>query len=142
MHLSTDYVFDGEATSPYTEEQKPAPRSVYGKTKLRGERLLAESTSEYFIVRTAWLYGVHGRNFVSTMIRLMNERDEVLVVDDQLGCPTYTRDLADFLCLIINSDSRAYGTYHYTNEGETTWYQFARMNLSNRQSSRAHQAIV
>jgi dTDP-4-dehydrorhamnose reductase len=127
IHLSTDYVFSGETTSPYTEEHKPAPRGAYGRTKARGERLLAESTSEHFIVRTAWLYGVHGSNFVSTMIRLMNERDEVLVVNDQHGSPTYTRDLAGALCVIINSDSRAYGTYHYTNEGKTTWYQFARM---------------
>jgi dTDP-4-dehydrorhamnose reductase len=126
IHLSTDYVFDGEASSPYTEESRPAPRGAYGRTKLSGEKLLAETTSEHYIVRTAWLYGVHGKNFVYTMLRLMNENDEVSVVDDQRGSPTYTFDLATALCTIISADSRAYGIYHYANEGETTWFQFAR----------------
>jgi dTDP-4-dehydrorhamnose reductase len=126
IHLSTDYVFDGEASSPYTEEHRPAPRGAYGRTKARGEKLLAEATHEHFIFRTAWLYGVRGKNFVYTMLRLMGERDEVSVVDDQRGSPTYTRDLAAAICTIIRADSRAYGIYHFTNEGETTWFQFAR----------------
>lgn len=126
IHLSTDYVFDGLAAAPYMEDQVPAPRGAYGRTKAKGEALLREATLQHFIVRTAWLYGIHGKNFVQTMIRLMNERDEVTVVDDQRGSPTYTRDLADALCAIVRADSRAYGTYHYTNEGETTWYRFAR----------------
>ena len=127
IHLSTDYVFDGKASSPYTEEQPPAPRGAYGRTKARGESLLSEALAEHFIVRTAWLYGVRGKNFVSTMIRLMNEREEVFVVNDQRGTPTYTRDLAAALCAIVTADSRAYGIYHYTNEGETTWFDFARL---------------
>jgi dTDP-4-dehydrorhamnose reductase len=126
IHLSTDYVFDGEASSPYTEEHRPAPQGAYGRTKARGEKLLAEAAPEHFIIRTAWLYGVHGKNFVNTMLRLMDERDEVSVVNDQRGSPTYTLDLAAALCTIISADSRAYGIYHYSNEGETTWYQFAR----------------
>jgi dTDP-4-dehydrorhamnose reductase len=125
IHVSTDYVFDGEASSPYTEEDKPAPRGAYGRSKVRGEVLLAEVTPAHFIIRTAWLYGVHGKNFVYTMLRLMNERDEVSVVDDQRGSPTYTRDLAAAICSIIAADSREYGIYHYTNEGETTWFGFA-----------------
>lgn len=126
IHLSTDYVFDGEASSPYTEEHRLAPQGAYGRTKARGEKLLAEVTPEHFIVRTAWLYGVRGKNFVYTMLRLMNERDEVSVVDDQRGSPTYTPDLAAALCTIISTDSRAYGIYHYTNEGQTTWFEFSR----------------
>ncbi len=126
IHISTDYVFDGGETSPYTEEHPPAPLGAYGRTKARGEKLLADAAPAHFIVRTAWLYGVRGHNFVLTMLRLMNERDEVSIVDDQRGCPTYTRDLAAALCAIIDADSRAYGIYHYANEGETTWYQFAR----------------
>ena len=125
IHISTDYVFDGEAAEPYVEESMPAPRGAYGRTKARGERLLAEGTSAHFIVRTAWLYGVGGRNFVSTMLRLMAEQHEVSVVDDQRGSPTYAHDLAEALCTIIRSDTRAYGVYHYTNRGETTWFQFA-----------------
>lgn len=126
IHLSTDYIFDGEASSPYAESTPPAPRGAYGRTKLRGENLLTTATPEYFIVRTAWLYGVRGKNFVYTMLRLMNERAEVSVVDDQYGTPTYARDLAAALCSIITEDSHAYGIYHYSNEGETTWFQFAR----------------
>jgi dTDP-4-dehydrorhamnose reductase len=126
IHLSTDYVFDGEASSPIVETTQPAPKGAYGRTKLRGENLLTAATPDYFIIRTAWLYGVQGKNFVYTMLRLMNEQAEVSVVDDQHGTPTYARDLAAALCSIITDDSHAYGIYHYTNEGETTWFQFAR----------------
>jgi len=126
IHLSTDYVFGGKASTPYTEESSPEPQGAYGRTKARGEKFLAEATDKHFIVRTAWLYGGRGGNFVSTMLRLMTERNEVMVVDDQFGSPTYTRDLAAALCKIISTDARAYGIYHYTNEGETTWFHFAR----------------
>jgi dTDP-4-dehydrorhamnose reductase len=126
IHVSTDYVFDGEASSPYTEDELPSPRGAYGRTKARGEELLADATLEHFIVRTAWLYGVRGQNFVYTMLRLMDTREEITVVDDQRGCPTYTRDLAAALCAIVVANSSCYGIYHYTNEGETTWFQFAR----------------
>jgi dTDP-4-dehydrorhamnose reductase len=126
IHISTDYVFDGNASSPYLEDALPAPRGAYGRTKKKGEKLLAEATREHFIVRTAWIYGVHGKNFVYTMLKLMNERNEVQVVNDQRGSPTYTRDLVGALCTIIQKDSQAFGIYHYTNEGETTWFDFAR----------------
>lgn len=145
IQVSTDYVFDGNATTPYTEDQEPAPRGAYGRTKARGEQLLAAATPEYFIVRTAWLYGTHGKNFVATMLRLMNERDVVKVVDDQRGTPTYTRDLAVALCAFVAQDSRAFGTYHYTNDGEVTWYTFARaiydLGHAHRRIGRACQII-
>ena len=126
VHISTDYVFDGKGTSPYREDHPVAPTGAYGRTKARGERLLAEAASSHFILRTAWLYGVHGKNFVYTMLRLMNEKDEVTVVSDQHGSPTYTRDLASVVGTLIARDSHAFGTFHYTNEGETSWYEFAR----------------
>jgi dTDP-4-dehydrorhamnose reductase len=125
VHLSTDYVFDGAAITPYVEDAPLGPRGAYGRTKASGERLLAESTAAHFIVRTAWLYGIHGKNFVATMLRLMNERDEVRVVDDQRGSPTYTRDLAEAIATILASNTRAFGVYHFTNDGETTWHSFA-----------------
>jgi dTDP-4-dehydrorhamnose reductase len=129
IHISTDYVFDGAASSPYREDEPIAPRGAYGRTKAHGEALLAEATSRHFIVRTAWLYGVGGRNFVSTMLKLMNERDEITVVSDQRGSPTYSRDLASAIGAIIEADSHSFGIYHYTNEGETTWFEFARSIL-------------
>jgi dTDP-4-dehydrorhamnose reductase len=125
VHISTDYVFDGAASSPYKEEDQTSPKGAYGRTKLRGEQLIAQSTPENFIVRTAWLYGIRGNNFVYTMLRLMNEREEVSVVADQFGSPTYTRDLAAALCTFIRRDSRAFGIFHYTNEAETSWFRFA-----------------
>jgi dTDP-4-dehydrorhamnose reductase len=125
LHISTDYVFGGDASSPYGEEERPAPRSAYGRTKAKGEALLASANPRHFILRTAWLYGVHGKNFVTTMLRLMSERDEVSVVDDQHGTPTYAVDLASAICAIIDADSDNFGFYHYTNEGQTTWYHFA-----------------
>lgn len=126
VHVSTDYVFDGEASAPYTEEASVAPQGAYGRTKAEGERRLLAATPEHFIVRTAWLYGLRGNNFVATMLRLMNEREELTVVNDQHGSPTYSRDLAAACAEIIRSDSRAFGIYHFTNAGETTWYEFAR----------------
>jgi dTDP-4-dehydrorhamnose reductase len=126
IHFSTDYIFDGEASEPYEEDSPPSPRSAYGRTKARGEILLRAVCPEHFIVRTAWLYGIHGGNFVHTMLRLMNERDEVSVVEDQRGSPTYTKDLSRAICEIIQKDSREFGTYHFTNEGETSWFEFAR----------------
>jgi dTDP-4-dehydrorhamnose reductase len=125
IHLSTDYVFDGGAAAAYGEEHSLAPLGAYGRSKAAGERLLAEATPAHFIVRTAWLYGSHGKNFVLTMLRLMGERESVGVVDDQRGSPTYSWDLARALCEIIRADSRDYGIYHYVNEGQVTWYEFA-----------------
>jgi len=126
LHLSTDYVFDGTASLPYREEDRVGPRGAYARTKERGERLLRQAAAEHVIIRTAWLYGIHGGSFVATMLRLMKEREELAVVDDQRGTPTYTRDLAAAIVKVVASREPAFGTYHYTNEGETTWYGFAR----------------
>lgn len=125
IHVSTDYVFSGDATEPIPENTPPAPVGAYGRTKAAGERMLAAACAEHVIVRTAWLYGPAGKNFVCTMLRLMRERDELSVVADQRGTPTYTVDLAGALVELVKQDARSYGAYHYTNAGETTWHRFA-----------------
>ena len=126
IHISTDYVFDGKKEEAYTESDSPNPQNVYGRSKLDGERNIVETISQYFILRTAWLYGVHGNNFVHTMLRLFNERDTVKVVSDQWGSPTYTMDLAQAILTVIDSGSSEYGIYHTSNEGRTNWYEFAK----------------
>ena len=126
IHLSTDYVFDGTKQNAYTEEDDPNPQSVYGKSKLQGEHYIENALDTYYILRTAWLYGKNGGNFVNTMLRLFRERDEIKVVDDQWGSPTYTKDLADAIVTVVQSDCRNYGIYHFTNEGRTNWFTFAK----------------
>ncbi|PLR83146.1 dTDP-4-dehydrorhamnose reductase [Bacillus canaveralius] len=121
--VSTDYVFDGTADKPYETDHPTKPLGVYGETKLAGEQLLTEILDEYFIVRTAWVFGINGHNFVKTMLRLGEERGEVGVVHDQVGSPTYTPDLAKFLVELI--ETTKYGVYHATNSGECSWYDFA-----------------
>lgn len=123
-YISTDYVFDGALYRPYREFDRPGPMSVYGQSKLAGEVLTQTLCSRYFIVRTAWVYGAHGDNFVQTMLRLANERDQLQVVDDQHGSPTYTVDLARFIADLVATDK--YGVYHATNTGSCSWYDFAR----------------
>jgi dTDP-4-dehydrorhamnose reductase len=124
VHISTDYVFDGEATSPYAEDAPPDPRTAYGRTKLAGEQAVRELLPEsHYILRTAWLYGRHGSNFVKTMLRLEKERDTVSVVTDQLGQPTYSLDLARRINLVFEQHPPA-GTYHATNSGEVSWFEF------------------
>jgi dTDP-4-dehydrorhamnose reductase len=125
IHVSTDFVFDGTKQIPYTEEDTPNPLSVYGKSKLKGERYVQEVLDKHFIVRTSWLYSEYGNNFVKTMLRLAEKRDEISVVSDQIGSPTYAGDLATFLLKIINTSSEAYGTYHYSNDGSISWFDFA-----------------
>ena len=131
IHISTDYVFDGSKTSPLSENDKLGPKSAYGKTKLEGEKFIQENTDKYFILRTAWLYGIHGNNFVQTMLSLAEEHDEIRVVDDQIGSPTYSLDLAVAIANLLNSEK--YGIYHVTNEGECSWYEFSKkiFELSN-----------
>nr|WP_320115698.1 dTDP-4-dehydrorhamnose reductase [uncultured Desulfuromonas sp.] len=130
VHISTDFVFSGEKTTPYTEDDPTGPISVYGKSKLQGEQTIRESgLSQYYIVRTSWLYGPEGPNFVETMIRLAGEREVLGIVADQLGSPTSTYDLADavwrLLALTDGARPRAeYGIYHYSNEGVCSWYDF------------------
>ena len=126
IHISTDYIFSGETTTPYNEECTPAPINVYGRTKLAGERAVAESECNAIILRTSWLYSEFGNNFVKTMQSLMQTRSEVRVVADQIGTPTYAGDLAAAITYIINSGQLdKMGTYHYSNEGACSWYDFA-----------------
>lgn len=124
IHVSTDYVFDGEGKQPYCEYDLPNPQSVYGKTKLAGEHFVEQNCSRYFIVRTAWLYGYHGNNFVKTMIRLGKEKGAVSVVNDQFGTPTNAADLSHHI--IALAPTSEYGIYHCTGEGKCSWYEFAK----------------
>ncbi len=127
IHISTDYVFDGTATQPYTETDKTNPVSVYGKSKLQGEELAMQNAPSTIIIRTAWLYSSFKANFVKTMLRLMKEKESINVVSDQFGCPTYGADLAAVIMQIITSNQSKEnpGIYHYSNTGVTNWYEFA-----------------
>jgi dTDP-4-dehydrorhamnose reductase len=125
VQVSTDYVFSGVGTKPLTEYEVPAPYSVYGKTKLLGENYVREFASKYFIVRTAWLYGYVGHNFVYTMRKLGKDKEMITVVNDQKGNPTHANDLAYHILKLIESEE--YGVYHCTGKGECTWYDFAKM---------------
>ena len=124
VHVSTDFVFDGETCRPYMEEDTTAPLSVYGKTKLEGEALIRKKMDDYLIVRTSWLYGRHGNNLVKTISRLAAERDNLGIVYDQAGTPTYTRDLAEAIIDLISVKAQS-GIYHFSNEGVCSWYDFA-----------------
>ena len=129
IHISTDFVFDGKSRSPYKEDSGPAPQSVYGKSKQRGEEF-ALSYPRSIIIRASWLYSEYGGNFVKTVLRLAGERDEIKVVNDQTGTPTWASDLASALLGIVDQtvkDGNKYhaGIYHYSNEGQCTWYEFA-----------------
>lgn len=125
IHISTDYVFMGGCCAMLTEESHPQPLNAYGRTKLAGEEAIKASGCHYIIIRTAWLYSEFGKNFVRTMLRLTSEREEIRVVSDQLGTPTYAGDLAEALVGIISKRNFREGTYHYTNLGECSWWQFA-----------------
>lgn len=124
IHISTDYVFDGTGTAPYTEDMPIFPIGVYGKTKAAGEAAVRQNLNEYYILRTAWLYGWAGKNFVYTMIKAMNTHDSVKVVNDQKGSPTFAGDLAQVIIQFIKKDNVPYGTYHCTDLGEITWWDF------------------
>jgi dTDP-4-dehydrorhamnose reductase len=125
IQISTDFVFAGTGNQPLVETDDTAPISVYGLTKLEGEQVIPALTSRYFILRTSWLYSEFAGNFVKTMLKLGRERDELRVIWDQLGTPTYAIDLAGCILHIIGSQSPVYGLYHYSNEGATSWYDFA-----------------
>lgn len=122
VHISTDYIFDGTNTSSYKEWDRPNPLNVYGKTKLMSEQYIRELTNKYYILRTSWLYGENGKNFVATMLQLAKEQDEIGVVNDQVGSPTYAVDLAQAISELI--EEAAYGIYHITNSGTCSWYEF------------------
>ncbi|GGW38909.1 dTDP-4-dehydrorhamnose reductase [Arenibacter certesii] len=126
IHISTDFVFDGSKTTPYTEEDTPNPINVYGASKLKGEQYVQDILKNYFIIRTSWVYSEYGNNFVKTMLRLGTERDELNVVNDQIGSPTYAGDLAEAIMKIINLEATNYGIYHYSSEGAISWYDFAK----------------
>ncbi len=125
IQISTDFVFDGSQSSPYTEKDTPNPLNVYGTSKLAGE-FNAAKTPKHFIVRTSWVYSDFGNNFYKTMLRLAREKDSLTIVNDQRGTPTFAPDLASALIQIIKSGSDAFGTYHYSNLGEATWFDFAK----------------
>ncbi|MEI0698292.1 dTDP-4-dehydrorhamnose reductase [Brachyspira intermedia] len=124
IHFSTDYVFDGESTKPYTEEDKTNPINIYGKSKLEGENY-ALSYNKSIVIRVSWLYGINGNNFVKTMIKLMNSKESIKVVNDQFGSPTFTQNVSEEIFNLVDKKSFYYGLYHYTNEGNISWYDFA-----------------
>ena len=127
IHISTDYVFGGDANEPYKADDPINPQSVYGTTKAEGERLIRESGCNHMIVRTAWLYSSVGKNFVKTMLMLGDTKDEINVVADQKGCPTWAHDLAVAIMALLDKNGNApvHETFHFTNEGQITWYDFA-----------------
>ncbi|MDO8152305.1 dTDP-4-dehydrorhamnose reductase [Isoptericola sp. b408] len=129
VHLSTDYVFDGHHASPYPENAATAPESVYGRSKVAGELAVRDEAFDHLVVRTAWLYGAHGRCFPRTIARLATERDRLAVVHDQVGQPTWSRDLADLIVRLVAARAPA-GTYHGTASGRTSWHGFARRVLA------------
>ena len=126
IHVSTDFVFDGEQNKAYKEDAFTNPLGVYGNTKLMGEKELKKINPNHFIIRTSWLYSEFNQNFMKTMLHLADERDELNVVSDQIGTPTYARDLAEVILQIVNQDNKAFGLYHYSNEGVASWYDFAK----------------
>lgn len=138
VHISTDYVFAGDKGSPYTESDPTGPLSAYGRSKLAGEQaIIASGLTRYFILRTSWLYGPGGKNFVETMLRLATEREELRVVADQIGSPTYTGDLAQAIyhLLAVSDRSGLYGIYHLANLGECSWHDFAELIVGLARSS-------
>jgi len=134
IHISTDYVFDGEKPSAYKEEDKVNPINVYGASKLKGEQFIQQILNEYFILRTSWLYSEFGHNFFNTMLKKANEENCVLkITTEQKGTPTNANDLASVALKIILEDKKEYGIYHFSNEGEATWYHFAKAIFENAQ---------
>ncbi|WP_101958151.1 dTDP-4-dehydrorhamnose reductase [Flammeovirga sp. MY04] len=126
FHVSTDFVFGGDSSTAYREDMPTSPLGVYGDTKLKGEQAIQEATERYYILRTAWLYSSFGNNFVKTMLRLGRERGELGVIVDQIGTPTYARDLAESILSILKDGEGSFGIYHFSNEGVASWYDFAK----------------
>ncbi|MCF1190330.1 dTDP-4-dehydrorhamnose reductase [Mangrovimonas sp. AS39] len=126
IHISTDFVFDGSQSVPYSEEAQTNPLGVYGDSKLQGELEIQAKLKEHFIIRTSWLYSEYGQNFLKTMLKLGEDREALNVVGDQVGTPTYAGDLAIVLLDIIKNNTEQYGIYHFSNEGVASWYDFAK----------------
>jgi dTDP-4-dehydrorhamnose reductase len=126
LHISTDFVFDGSKNTPYSEEDSPNPTGIYGQTKLDGEKAIQTFYDCYYIIRTSWVYSQFGNNFMKTMLRLASERDSLSVVNDQIGTPTNAVDLAEALVKIVISNKNAFGIYNFSNEGQGSWYDFAK----------------
>ena len=126
IHISTDFVFDGTKSTPYTENDLPNPINVYGASKLKGEQYIQQILEKYFIIRTSWVYSEYGHNFVKTILRLGAEKDEISVVNDQIGSPTYAGDLAEVILKMIHTKATDYGICHYSNEGQISWHDFAK----------------
>lgn len=126
IHISTDFVFDGNSSEPYSETSPTNPLGVYGMSKLKGEQEISQILDHFFIIRASWLYSEHGNNFLTTMLRLSSTRDEINVVSDQLGSPTYAKDLAEVILGVIECNSELYGIYHFSNQGVTSWQEFAK----------------
>lgn len=139
VHYSTDYVFDGTKTTPYTEDDEPNPINVYGRTKLEGERAVQAVGAAHLIVRTSWVYGLRGRNFLLTILRLSKEQGEIRVVDDQIGSPTWSRMISQATAQVLATGESAFtqngGVYHVSARGKTSWYGFAMEIMSNFESA-------
>ena len=126
VHISTDFVFDGNHNRAYKEDDKTSPISVYGQTKLDGEREIERISSKHFIIRTSWLYSEFNDNFMKTMLRIAKDKNKLNIVADQIGTPTYAKDLAKVILDILNNNNETYGIYHYSNEGMASWFDFAK----------------
>lgn len=125
IHISTDFVFDGESKVPYKETDKTNPLNVYGLTKRDGENEIKKHWDKHFIIRTSWLYSEYGHNFLKTIIKLSKEKDEISIVNDQIGSPTYAKDLAFIILNFVNEKKEAFGVYHFSNSGSISWFDFA-----------------
>lgn len=126
LHMSTDYVFDGNKQTPYLETDRVNPINVYGASKLKGEEYIKEICDKYFIIRTSWLYSHFGHNFLNSILRFSKEKDTITITTEQTGSPTNANDLAVVLLQIIDTDLKEYGIYHFSNDGEATWFDFAK----------------
>ena len=131
IHISTDYVFDGTKTAPYLETDTTNPISVYGASKLKGEKNIHETLQQYFIIRTSWLYAEFGKNFYKTILQKAKEKANLTITTEQKGTPTNANDLAELILKIINTENTDYGIYHFSNDGEATWYDFTKEIINN-----------
>lgn len=139
IHISTDYVFDGNKTTAYVETDATNPISIYGASKLKGEENIQNVFEKYFIIRTSWLYAEFGKNFYKTMVQKAKEKANLTITTEQTGTPTNANDLAELIVKIINTDNTDYGIYHFSNEGAATWYDFTKEIIQNMQLAEADQ---